>query len=313
MSIPHSSAAGQATPAADHSLASSAVEHPDPVPLSAATLVPVVYSGSPAMAIRLSDETASARAAAAAIASELQSLGCELLRLDSSNLADLHALGQEPRTLSHIIYNKSYDGAEMARALGSAAAQPVADDFHHGFDLQALLDVGPAVWRHCDPASCLGASSDPVAVTLQLFVDMAQLSEDTLQRYRRFAMEHQQTQAAPTIKPVSWNCDQCTFANSAQSPRCEMCGGQRTVSSATALPPPPPPPPPCVPAPPPSDGAVPAAATAPAAASAPSSPPPPLSFSVASWNILSADYAHPNTFFCQLMIATNAHAQTASR
>jgi len=247
------------------------------------------------MAIRLAGETADARAAAAVIVSELQSLGCELLRLDSSNLADLHAPGHQSRPLSHVIYNKSYSGAELAQALGSApatsAAPPAA--FHCGFDLQALLDVGPAVWRHCDTAACLGAGADSAAVTLQLFVDTAQLSDDTLQRYRQFALRQQQPQADLTSQ-LGWNCAQCTFANLSPSSHCDMCGGQRVESAAAALPPPPPPPPPCIPAPPPSDDTVPAAAAA--AAGALSSPS--VTFSVASWNILSADYAHPTTFSC---------------
>jgi len=256
--------------------------------------VPVVYSGSPAMAIavpRGSGSAASAQSDAAALTTELQSLGCEVLRVDASTCAELHAPGLMDR-LTHVIYNKSYDAAELVQALGSEAR-----GFQAGFDLQALLQLGPRIWARCDHVACLGlAGADPEAPTLRLFVDMAQLSEDTFKAYEQFALaQKQQGAAAHAAAPVtsgkpapasaaSWACAGCTFLNSAQASQCDMCAAKRPAAANEAVGlslPPPPPAPPAIPAPPLTED---------------SSAPTTATFSVTSWNTLSADYAAPATF-----------------
>jgi hypothetical protein len=52
----------------------------------------------------------------------LASLGCEVLRINETNIGDVIQSRSTSHLVSHVIYNKQYDADEMARTLSSVGA-----------------------------------------------------------------------------------------------------------------------------------------------------------------------------------------------
>jgi mRNA deadenylase 3'-5' endonuclease subunit Ccr4/uncharacterized protein with PIN domain len=161
----------------------------------------------------------------------------------------------------------------MAATFGSAVD---AAEFQSGYDLNALFQLGKdLIWKHIDHEYALGTSV-PDAPGLPLFVELAQLDPSVFESYREYAIKQM-----PAVQQQEQQ--------------------QQPASSSTSepdyvlvkSPPPAPPLPPCIPAPLSCSSST-DAGCLPSASSQGASK---RSFSFASWNILSADYAHPSTFF----------------
>jgi hypothetical protein len=148
-----------------------------------ARLAPAIYSGSPAIAITVPLQPSDAdQAAAEAIREALTGLGCELLQIDASNSAHLQHARPDSHQSVHVVYNKSYDDAEMSASLGEFAS-----DFQRGHDLNSFLALGERVWQHFDRAVSLDFNLHP---NLPFFVDMAQLEQSVLDRYTEYEQLH---------------------------------------------------------------------------------------------------------------------------
>jgi len=265
-------------------------------------LIPIVYTGSPAMAIAVrtqsvnnkeagmddtSAPTSSTLTAANTLAQSLQQLGCELLRVTRTESKNV--IHSRPNTvLTHIIYNKSYSDAEMSNQLGEWGAHAATgvgiggnQQFQSGYDLDGLMRLGPdRVWQHIDHCYALGLDKDGNALkdasypTLRLFAEMAQLDMGVLQQYERYALK--QLRSHPESQSETNQC------------------GVDVMDLTSDCEPPHSPPSPPVPAPDAPDEDSSAMSTA--STRDPTLPNPDSCFSVTSWNILSADYAHPSTF-----------------
>jgi hypothetical protein len=164
-----------------------------------ATLVPVVYDGSPAMAVRRGDE-----ASVNELVGFLQSMGAKVLRLDASHSSSLVAAPTVSiAELTHLVYNKAYSAQEMAINLGAAGTAAagtaaVAAAAASGYDLQALIDAGESVWRWMDHNLCL---ADGEMVSVRGFsVILGQVSAATFERYEQYAMANKNTKADAASK-----------------------------------------------------------------------------------------------------------------